>query len=112
MKPSTFGNVSILRIHNGELGGAQEASKKIEENKEIEPTIIPSNVDEYKIRLNKVWVGKPTITEADGSDYESFFKKALNKFGVSSPGDFDSEEKKKEFFNYVDKNFTGKNETD
>ena len=52
------------------------------------------------------------ITEADGTEYETFFKKALNKFGVSSPGDFESEEKKKDFFNYVDKNFTGKNETD
>lgn len=37
------------------------------ENREIEPTIIPSNVDEFKISLDKIWVTKPEITEADGS---------------------------------------------
>jgi len=39
----------------------------LEENKTIEPTIIPSNVDEFKICLDKIWVTKPEITEADGS---------------------------------------------
>lgn len=39
----------------------------LEENKVIEPTIIPSNVDEFNIRLDKIWVSKPEITEADGS---------------------------------------------
>ncbi len=39
----------------------------IQENKEIEPTIIPANIDEFKIRLDKIWVQKPEITEADGS---------------------------------------------
>ena len=36
----------------------------IEENKIIEPTIIPHNIDEFKIRLDKIWVTKPEITEA------------------------------------------------
>jgi DNA-directed RNA polymerase beta subunit len=44
-----------------------ELPKIIEENKEIEPTIIPHNVDEFKIKLDKIWVTKPEITEADGS---------------------------------------------
>lgn len=39
----------------------------LEENRVIEPTIIPSNVDEFKIRLDNIWVTKPEITEADGS---------------------------------------------
>ena len=45
-----------------------------------------------------------------GADYEEFFKKALKKFGVDSPADFKSDEEKKKFFDYVDKNFKGKNE--
>jgi len=49
------------------------------------------------------------ISEAD-TDYDTFFKKAMKKFGISSPGDLKSEEDKKEFFNYVDKNFKGKKE--
>ncbi|MEM3126687.1 MAG: DNA-directed RNA polymerase subunit B'' [Candidatus Woesearchaeota archaeon] len=44
-----------------------ELQRIIEENKEIEPTIIPQDVDEFKIRLEKIWVTKPEITEADGS---------------------------------------------
>lgn len=42
--------------------------------------------------------------------YKKFFEKALDKFGVSSPADFDSKEDKKEFFNYVDKNYSAKTE--
>ncbi len=45
----------------------EELQKIIEENKEIEPTIIPHDIDEFKIRLDKIWVTKPEITEADGS---------------------------------------------
>jgi hypothetical protein len=43
--------------------------------------------------------------------YEDFFQSALKKFGVSSPEDL-SDEAKVEFFNYVDKNWSGENETD
>jgi DNA-directed RNA polymerase beta subunit len=39
----------------------------IEDNKIIEPTIIPHNIDSFKIRLDKIWVTKPEIVEADGS---------------------------------------------
>ena len=44
-----------------------ELQQIIEENKEVEPTIVPPNVDEFKIRLDKIWVEKPQIIEADGS---------------------------------------------
>jgi hypothetical protein len=44
------------------------------------------------------------------AEYQAFFKKALEKFGVSSPADFDSEEKKKEFFDYIEKNYKGEKE--
>lgn len=41
--------------------------------------------------------------------YQEFFKKAMGKFGVSSIGDLEGE-KKKEFFNYIDNNYKGKEE--
>ncbi len=44
-------------------------------------------------------------------DYEAFFQSALKKFGVSSPDELD-DDKKKELFNYVDKNYKAKSETD
>ena len=44
--------------------------------------------------------------------YQAFFKKALKKFGVESPAELD-DKKKKEFFDYVDKNYdAGEGETD
>ena len=45
----------------------RELQAILEENRIIEPTIIPPNVDSFRIRLDKVWVTKPEITEADGS---------------------------------------------
>ena len=44
-------------------------------------------------------------------EYEEFFQKAMKKFGISSPDELDDDEKKK-FFNYVDKNYSAKNEKD
>ena len=44
-------------------------------------------------------------------DYEAFFQGAMKKFGISSPDELD-DEKKKEFFNYIDSNYSGKKETD
>ena len=51
------------------------------------------------------------MTTEDKEAYEKFFQSALKKFGVKSPADFKSDEEKKKFFNYVDKNYKGENET-
>ena len=42
--------------------------------------------------------------------YQEFFKKAMDKFGISSIGELDGE-KKKEFFNFIDKNYKADKET-
>ena len=47
----------------------------------------------------------------DKEEYQKFFNSALKKFGVSSPDDLD-DDKKKDFYNYVDKNWQGDNESD
>ena len=47
------------------------------------------------------------MAEAQSGDkeaYKKFFDAALKKFKVSSPADFKSDEEKKKFFDYVDKN--------
>ena len=49
------------------------------------------------------------LTEED-TKYAKFFKGALKKFGVSTPAELG--DKKKDFFNYVDKNYAADNETD
>ncbi len=58
----------------------------IEENKNIEPTIIPQNVDSFKVRLDKVWVKKPEIVEADGSRRDIYPLEArMRKISYSAP---------------------------
>jgi DNA-directed RNA polymerase beta subunit len=58
----------------------------IDENKVIEPTIIPPNVDSFRIQMDKIWVTKPEITEADGSKREIFPVEArLRKISYAAP---------------------------
>ena len=45
----------------------------------------------------------------EDDDYKAFFNKAMKKFNVSSVEDM-SDEDKKDFFNYVDRNYKAKNE--
>ena len=42
-------------------------------------------------------------------EYEKFFRSALKKFDIKSPAELD-DSKKKEFFNYIEKNYKAKNE--
>ena len=49
--------------------------------------------------------------KGDKEKYEKFFRSALKKFGVESPAEL-SPEKKKEFYDYVDKNYEGDHEKD
>ncbi|MEK6853118.1 MAG: DNA-directed RNA polymerase subunit B'' [Nanoarchaeota archaeon] len=63
--------------------GLQEV---IEENKEAEPTIIPHNIEKFKIRFGRINVGKPEITEADGSKRSIYPMEArLRKISYSAP---------------------------
>lgn len=79
-----------------------------------------SNLDQLIENAIKAAASKKPLHETRGQQiakrlreddaYKKFFQSALDKFGVSSPADFDSDEKKKEFFNYVDKNYSAKTE--
>ena len=51
----------------------------------------------------------PDFKEDDG--YKAFFQKALKKWGVSSPAGLEDKDKK-EFYNYVDRNWKADKETD
>jgi len=63
-----------------------ELQKILNENKEVEPTIIPPNVETYKIHFDKIWITKPEITEADGSKRDIFPSEArLRKITYAAP---------------------------
>ena len=58
----------------------------ITEEGDIEPTIIPHNIDEFKIRFDKIVVKKPEITEADGSKRPIFpIEARLRKISYAAP---------------------------
>ena len=54
----------------------------------------------------------PPVDEASGDKeaYQKFFNAALKKFKVDSPADFKSDEEKKKFYDYIDKNWEGDDE--
>ena len=56
-------------------------------------------------------IGETQESTIKEGDYEAFFQAAMKKFGISSPDELD-DDKKKEFFNYVDKNYKAEKETD
>ena len=73
---------------------------------DIPETHIPGHDDNDRDMRDKEEYGS-TIKEGD---YEEFFQKAMKKFGISSPDELKSDEAKKKFFNYVDKNYKAKAE--
>ncbi len=56
--------------------------------------------------------GEHEPKSGDKEAYRKFFQVALSKFGVDSPDEFESDEDKKAFFDYVDKNWEADKETD
>ena len=55
--------------------------------------------------------GEHEPEEGDKEEYQRFFRAALKKYGVTEPDQI-PDDKKKEFFNYVDRNWRGDNESD
>ena len=78
-----FVDSNIQSFNNFLEKGLQEV---IEENKEAEPTIIPANIEKFKIRFGRITVGKPEITEADGSKRNIYPMEArLRKISYHAP---------------------------
>src|SRR3989338_11554863 len=64
----------------------KELQEIVDENREIIPTIIPQNVDDFKIRFDKIWVTKPEIIEADGSKRPIYpIEARLRKISYAAP---------------------------
>lgn len=80
---NTFVN-SDIESFNGFVDS--ELQKIVDENGTILPTIIPHTIDEFKIKLGKVTLGKPQITEADGSKRPIYpIEARLRKISYSAP---------------------------
>ena len=70
-------------------------------------------VDKHFSRKEKRGSKQEEFTEAQSGDkeaYKKFFDAALKKFKIKSPADLESDEDKKKFYDYIDKNWEGDNE--
>ncbi|MFC1723733.1 DNA-directed RNA polymerase subunit B'' [Nanoarchaeota archaeon] len=75
---------SDIRSFNNFL--ENQLQRIVDMNKVVEPTIIPQNVEEFKIKFDRIWVTKPEITEADGSKRNIFPVEArLRKISYAAP---------------------------
>ena len=116
-KPQVKKAVAIALKMGGNMSGAikkiDQIAKGLSDDPEVEAALKLANesvTEEILDEAHAMNEAKSKMQE-DKERYQKFFKSALKKFGVTSPGELEGE-KKKEFFNYVDKNYEADNETD
>jgi hypothetical protein len=103
--------MSIINDPKTKGGNYSQALKDLEKWKKGS-TKDPKVADALKAAHESKEEVEESMEEASKEDkYKAFFMKALKKFGVKSPAELDGE-KKKEFFDYVDKNYEADNEED
>ena len=68
-----------------------------------------AKLEAARLRREKKNLNKEEVKLKEGSkeEYTKFFNAAMKKFGIDSPADLKSDEEKKKFFDYVDKNYKG-----
>ena len=68
--------------------------------------------DEEAFMENKMSKTKKMVKRLkEDTEYQEFFKKAMDKFKINSPADLKDPAKKKQFFDYIDTNYRAKVET-
>ena len=87
------------RYVSGNMTGAVKAIEKLKKGLSDDPKV------RELLRIANESFNTPFFKDA----YVKFFQSALKKFDVTSPAQL-SKEKKKEFFNYIDKNYKAKDE--
>ena len=99
------GRTTQYREHRKKL---ESARSRRESTKKTESYEI--GTDEYRKHMERITPGE-NIEEKKGDKeaYQKFFNSALKKFGVKSPAELEGD-KKKEFYDYVDKNWTADHE--
>ena len=107
-----FDKITVNRNMKELTGLSGQFSKIANEAKSLQQRMGALYEDMGNILGRYYEVGEGIKEEEGGKEeYQKFFNAALKKYGVSSPDDLD-DEKKKDFFNYVDKNWSGDNEAD
>jgi hypothetical protein len=116
-----FDKITVNRNMKELTGLSKQFSKISSESKALQQRLGALYEDMGNIIGRYYEVGEKDVSGHDSDDdetrgidenaYEKFFQGAMKKFGISSPDELE-DDKKKEFFNYVDKNYKADNETD
>ena len=100
---------SILGVWEGAAEQTLERAKANLDARTKEYKVHQEKLVAARIRRENKKVTKEEVDLDEGTkeEYEKFFNSALKKFKIDSPADLKSDADKKEFFNYIDKNYTG-----
>jgi len=100
---------SILGVWENAVSETVERAKANLDARTKEYKIHQEKLAATRIRRENKKVTKEEVDLDEGTkeEYEKFFNSALKKFKIDSPADLKSDEEKKKFFNYIDKNYTG-----
>ena len=108
---SWFDKITVNRNMKELTGLSKQFSKISSESESLQQRMGALYEDMGSILGRYYEIGESQEPQIKEGDYDAFFQSAMKKFKISSPDELD-DEKKKEFFNYVDKNYKADNETD
>ena len=107
-----FDKITVNRNMKELTGLSKQFGKIAQESNSLQQRLGALYEDMGNILGRYYEVGEVVKEETgDKEEYQKFFRAALKKFGVSEPDELD-DDKKKDFYNYVDKNWQGDNESD
>ena len=107
-----FDKITVNRNMKELTGLSKQFGKIAQESNSLQQRLGALYEDMGNILGRYYEVGEAVNEETgDKEEYQKFFRAALKKFGVSEPDKL-PDDKKKEFYNYVDKNWQGDNESD
>jgi len=98
-----FKDKHVVKKSGEKEDGTVVKEAKKDEKVEVEVEIDDEDEDEEESQEEEL--------SAKQKKYQAFFDKALKKFGVKSPSELEGD-KKKEFFDYIDKNYEADKEED
>jgi len=106
---SAMGPVSQAGFVDSEYDEGPSKEDNPQKKQNVINTVPNQDIAKLYMTVRKQLEEVMKLSEEDKSEYKVFFNKMLNKFGVNSPTEL-SADKKKEFFNAVDKGWKGEKE--
>ena len=103
-------DANTVNRHMKHLGEAYKIFEKTSQEMSVLQQRLESAYEDIGGTLNKYYDIGSMVNEAAGEDYQRFFQKAMKKFKIEEPADLETPKAKKKFFNWLDKNYTAKEE--